>query len=161
MIFAAVATAVPQEKVSATVQPENQRKVAPQFELQDSDGKAVKMTDYKGKIVLLDFWATWCHGCKQEIPWFSKFERRYKDKGLSVVGVSLDEDGWKAVKPFIGEAIPYRIVLGNDSMAKQFGVDGLPVTFLIDRQGRFAATYAGLVDKDNVEANIKALLEKH
>jgi len=110
--------------------------------------------------VILDFWATWCTGCKQEIPWFSEFQGRYRPKGLAVVGVSMDEGGWKVVKPFLAEAhVPYRMLLGDDPTAQRYGIQGLPDTFLIDRQGRLAAAYmAGLVDKDDMEANIKELL---
>ena len=74
------------------------------------------LKQYRGKVVLLDFWATWCHGCKEELHWFAEFSRKYKTQGLEVVGVSLDDDGWKVLKPFLAQTdIPYRIVLGNDS----------------------------------------------
>ena len=141
------------------LQAANERKVAPELGLQDSSGKQTNLKEYRGKVVVLDFWATWCHGCKEEIPWFSEFQRKYGDKGLSVIGVSLDEDGWKVVKPFImTEAIPYRIVLGNDSAAKAYGISNMPDTFLIDREGRIAATYAGMVDRKGLEKNIQKLL---
>jgi len=110
-------------------------------------------------VVLLDFWATWCEGCKEEIPWFAEFNRKYATKGLAVVGVSLDEglDG----RPFIKSAkVPYRIILGNDATAKKYGVENMPNTFLIDRHGRIAANYVGSVDKDNVETNIRAILSQ-
>jgi peroxiredoxin len=141
------------------LQPVDQRKPAPEFALEDSAGKTATLKDYHGKIVVLDFWATWCHGCKEEIPWFAEFERKYGAQGLSVVGVSMDEGGWKVVKPFMQDAkVPYRIVLGNDSMAQKYGIQGMPDTFLIDRQGRIAAAYTGMVDRDAVDKNIRALL---
>src|SRR6202046_367775 len=87
--------------VRATVQPVTDRRPAPAFVLTDAAGKKVKLSDYHGKVVLLDFWATWCHGCKQEIPWFSQLEKPYSANGLVVVGVSLDEKGWPVVKPFL------------------------------------------------------------
>src|ERR1700694_5088087 len=116
--------------------------------------------DYRGKVVLLDFWATWCTGCKQEIPWFIELEKAHHNAGLEVVGVSLDEDGWKALTPYLAEhPIPYRIVLGDEATAKRYQIEGMPDTFLIDKQGRIAATYrAGIVDKNDLEANIEALL---
>jgi peroxiredoxin len=78
-----------------------------------------------------------------------------------VVGVSLDDDGWKVVKPFLKTArLPYRIVLGDDPTAKKYGIGNMPDTFLIDRQGRIAAAYSGLVDKDDVETNIRAMLSQ-
>jgi len=115
--------------------------------------------DYRGK----DFWATWCTGCKKEIPWFSEFQTRYGAKGFAMVGVSLDEGGWSVLKPFLAEhKIPYQMLLGNDPTAERYGIKNMPDTFLIDREGRVAAAYlAGLVDKDDVEANIKAILSKH
>lgn len=156
-----IAVADDQPKGRAVVQPAKERKPAPEFALEDSSGKTISLKDYRGKVVLLDFWATWCHGCQEEIPWFSEFERKYAEKGLAVVGVSLDEDGWKAVKPFIkSERIPYRIILGNEATAKKYGIEGMPDTFLIDRQGRIAAAYAGVVDKDNVETNIRTILSQ-
>ena len=143
--------------------PENERKSAPGFALQDATGKTVKIEDYRGKVVLLDFWATWCTGCKKEIPWFSEFQRTYGAKGFAVVGVSLDEGGWNVLKPFLDETkAPYRMLLGDEPTAQRYGIKSLPDTFLIDRKGRVAAAYmAGLVDKDDVETNIKALLARN
>lgn len=143
----------------AALLPAAQRKPAPEFALQDSSGKTVSLKEYRGKVVLLDFWATWCHGCKLEIPWFVEFFRKYGDKGVVVVGVSLDSDGWKVVSPFIKTAhLPYQIILGNDAMAAQYGIQNMPDTFLIDREGRIAAVYNGLVDKQNVDDNLRAML---
>ena len=136
-----------------------QRKPAPEFSLQDSSGKPVSLKDYRGKVVLLDFWATWCHGCKLEIPWFAELSHKYRDKGVAVVGVSLYSDGWKVVNPFIKTArIPYQIVLGDDNTAKAYGIESMPDTFLIDREGRIAAVYNGLVVKENVENNLRTML---
>src|SRR5438270_2690708 len=79
------------------------RKTAPDFTLSDATGASIRLSDYKGKVVLLDFWATWCHGCNIEIPWYMEFQQKYKDKGLSVIGVAMDDDGWKSVRPFSDE----------------------------------------------------------
>src|SRR6266404_4562376 len=93
-----------------------QSKAAPEFALKDADGKTVRLSDYKGKVVLLDFWATWCGPCKIEIPWFIDFERKYKDQGFAVIGISMDEEGWSVIKPFVSElAINYRILQGSDA----------------------------------------------
>jgi peroxiredoxin len=161
LTLAGVATAADQPAARAPLQPANARKSAPDFALKDSSGKTESLKDYRGKVVLLDFWATWCHGCKEEIPWFSEFERKYAAKGLAVIGVSLDEDGWKVLKPFLETAkVPYRMLLGDDPTAKKYGIDSMPDAFLIDRHGRIAATYVGLVDKDNVETNIRTMLSQ-
>ena len=162
LTLAGVAAAADQPNVRAALRPLKERKPAPDFVLQDSSGKTVKLKDYRGKVILLDFWATWCHGCKEEIPWFSEFQKAYGKKGLAVVGVSMDGDGWKVVKPFLAEThVPYRMLLGDDATAKQYGIETLPDTFLIDQHGKVAAAYvAGMVDKDDVEANIKAILSK-
>jgi len=145
--------------VRAPLEPAAQRKAAPEIPLQNASGKAVNFRDYRGKIVLLDFWATWCHGCKEEIPWFSDLHRKYSEKGLVVVGVSMDSEGWKVVKPFAASAnIPYTIVMGNDAAWKPYNLEALPDTFLIDREGRIAAAYRGLVDRNDIESNVAAML---
>lgn len=157
-----IATTAAQPAVHAILQPANERKSAPQFALKDSSGNTVSLKNYRGKVVLLDFWATWCTGCKEEIPWFSQFQRTYAARGFAVIGISMDEGGWNVVKPFLAENhVPYLMLLGDDPTAQRFGIQNLPDTFLIDRQGRVAAAYmAELVDKDDVEANIKALLSQ-
>src|SRR6202051_421160 len=149
-------------RAESPLKADKERKAAPEFELKDADGKTVRLSDYKGKVVLLDFWATWCGPCKVEIPWFIDFERRYKDKGFAVIGVSMDEEGWTAIKPFVSElAINYRILQGNDATAQLYGgVDALPTTFLIDRDGKIAETHAGLAGKDDFEDGIKKLVAR-
>lgn len=150
-----------QQATRAVLQPATMRKPAPDFTLNDASGATVRLTDYRGKVVLLDFWATWCGGCKEEIPWFSKFEKTYGGKNFAVVGVSLDDGGWNVVKPFLARAnIPYEILLGNDRTAQKYGIKSMPDTFLIDPKGRVAAAYVGVVDRDNIDANIKAILSQ-
>lgn len=145
--------------VQADLVPAVQRKSAPDFAVKDSAGKQFTLKDYRGKILLLDFWATWCHGCKQEMPWFVDLDRKYRESGLEVVGVSMDDDGWKAVTPFIKSAgVPYQIVLGDEKTAKDYHIEGMPDTFLIDREGRLAAVYNGMVDREDIEKNVQSLL---
>src|SRR5690242_2179580 len=109
---------------------EANRKPAPDFTLKDANGQTVKLSDYRGKVVLLNFWATWCAPCKIEIPWFMSFEQQYKARDFAVLGVSMDEDGWESVKPYLEEhKINYRIVVGNDNTSKLYGeIDSLPTT---------------------------------
>ena len=115
---------------------------------------------YRGKVVLLNFWATWCHGCKEEIPWFVEFEKQYKADGLAVVGVSMDEDGWKSVKPWLKEhKLNYPVQLGSEPLARQYGATAnLPVTVLFDRNGKQVASYSGVVDRAACEQRIRELL---
>jgi len=138
----------------------NSRKIASDFTLTDSKGASVKLSDYKGQVVLLDFWATWCGGCKVEIPWYMEFQNKYKASGLSVIGVSMDEDGWKSVKPFLEkQPVNYPVVIGNPDLAKRYMVDAMPMTLLIDREGKIAASHVGMVDKDAFEGEIRVLLQ--
>src|SRR5262245_36120846 len=86
---------------TAEIKAPQDRKAAPDFTLKDAAGAKIKLSAYRGNVVLLNFWATWCGPCKVEIPWFIEFESAYKERGLAIVGVSMDEDGWKAARPFI------------------------------------------------------------
>jgi len=144
----------------ANTTPARLRKAAPDFTLSDSKGASVRLSDYNGRVVLLDFWATWCHGCNIEIPWYMEFQQKYKDKGLAVIGVAMDDDGWKSVRPFSDEKkINYMIVVENEGLAKEYGVNALPVTLLIDRNGKIAESHAGMVDKKSFEKDIRTLLQ--
>lgn len=137
-------------------------KPAADFTLKDANGNAIKLSDYRGKVVLLNFWATWCGPCQLEIPWFIEFQQLYKSKGLQVLGVSMDDDGWAAVKPYIAQhKINYPIVLGNDSVSQLYGgIDSLPTTFIIDQEGRIAyPPHVGLVGKNEYLSEIQGLLE--
>jgi peroxiredoxin len=147
--------------VKAAVKPDKDRKTAPEFALKDSNGQTVHLADYKGKVVLLDFWATWCGPCKVEIPWFIEFEQQFKDRGFAVLGVSMDEDGWDAVKPYIEDhKINYRVMLGNEQLSDIYGgLDSLPTTLLIDRQGKIASVHIGLsLGKEEFRDDIDHLL---
>jgi cytochrome c biogenesis protein CcmG/thiol:disulfide interchange protein DsbE len=148
-----------QEQSKAT----GERKPAPDFTLQDADGNSLKLSDLRGKVVVLNFWATWCGPCALEIPWFIEFEKQFKSRGLEIVGVSMDEDGWKAIKPYVAShRMNYRVVLGNDSVGQLYGgVDSLPTTFIIDRQGRFAfPPHVGLPGKNEYLTEIQTLLDE-
>jgi peroxiredoxin len=135
---------------------------APDFRLKDASGADIWLSDYKGKVVLLNFWATWCPPCKAEIPWFEDFQRAYGSKGLVVIGISMDEDGWKAVRPYMeATKINYRVAIGDDMLAQKFGgVESLPETLLIDRDGKIAARHVGIVSKSEYESEIVQLLKR-
>src|SRR5436189_111100 len=88
-------------ETGSNVRDNSSRKKAPNFSLKDANGDAVSLADYKGKVVLVNFWATWCGPCEVEIPWFVEFEQKYKGRDFAVLGISMDDDGWKAVRPYI------------------------------------------------------------
>jgi peroxiredoxin len=145
----------------ADLKPATSRKTAPDFTLTDAKGAPVKLSAYKGRVVLLDFWATWCTGCKVEIPWYVEFQSKYKNRGLSALGVSMDDDGWKSVKPFLQQhKINYPIVIGNWDLGDRFGFSSMPATLLIDRDGRIADVHVGMVDKAAFENEIQTLLKE-
>ena len=145
---------------AASVKPAGERRAAPDFALKDADGKTVHLSEYRGKVVLLDFWATWCDPCRLEIPWFMDLERKNKDRGFEVLGVSMDDEGWEVVKPFMKSVgMNYRVVIGNDETTQMYGgVDSLPSTFLIDRQGKIAAIHIGLASRKVFEDGVEELL---
>ncbi len=144
------------------MKPEGERKAAPDFSLKDSEGRTVRLSDYRGKVVLLNFWATWCGPCKVEIPWFMEFEQQHKDQGFAVLGIAMDDEGWDAVKPYITERrVNYRILMGNGPLAEQWGgVESIPTTFMIDRQGKIARTHVGLASRDEYQDDIVQLLDR-
>lgn len=138
------------------------RKPAPEFSLKDANGQTVHLSDYKGKVVLLDFWATWCGPCKVEIPWFMDFESQFKNQGFAVLGVSMDEDGWAAIKPYVQDRkMNYRVLLGNDQVSTSYGgLDALPTTLLIDRDGNIASVHEGItMGKEEFKNAIVRLLD--
>jgi cytochrome c biogenesis protein CcmG/thiol:disulfide interchange protein DsbE len=137
-----------------------ERKPAPEFTIKDGDGRDVSLSDFRGKVVLLNFWATWCGPCKIEMPWFIDFQRKYKDRGFSVVAVSLDEEGWDVVKPFAQDMkLNFPVLLGDNELAERFGgIRALPTTVIIDKEGRIYNTHTGLVSMSDYEDEIKKLL---
>ena len=131
------------------------------FTLKDISGKDVKLSSYKGKVVLLNFWATWCGPCKIEIPWFNEFQQKYKDKGFVVLGISAD-DTVEQLKPFVAEykmSYPVLVGKGREDVQEALGpVWGLPTTLLISRDGKVCHTHMGLAKKAEFEKGILGLL---
>jgi cytochrome c biogenesis protein CcmG/thiol:disulfide interchange protein DsbE len=144
------------------MKPPEVRQKAPDFTLRDSEGRQVKLSDYAGKVVLLNFFATWCAPCRVEIPWFMDFEKEFKDRGFAVLGVSMDEDGWEAVKPYIERMrVNYRVLMGDSLVSDLYGgVESLPTSFMIDRNGRVARVHIGLVNRNEYQNDINALLDQ-
>jgi peroxiredoxin len=132
---------------------------APEFSLSDIDGQKLDLADYRGKVVVLDFWATWCGPCRIEIPGFVELENRYRDQGLAVIGISLD-DNIDPVRPFYKEfRMNYPVALGDNKLAELYGgIYAMPTTFLIGRDGRIYRKHLGATDPDVFEEEIKELL---
>jgi thiol-disulfide isomerase/thioredoxin len=131
------------------------------FTLKDKDDKPVKLADYKGKVILLDFWATWCGPCKVEIPWFIEFQEKYGAKGFQVLGVSVDDTADK-LKPYVADMkmnYPVLQALSDERILDAYGpLLGIPVSVVIGRDGRICSKHTGLAAKDALENEIKALL---
>ena len=150
------AAAPPTTACAANAKPANLN-----FTLKDVDGKDVKLASLKGKVVLLDFWATWCGPCKIEIPWFIEFQNKYGKDGFQVVGVSTDDTQAK-LKPYVAQMkMNYTVLQGldRDDIQDAYGpLFGIPVTILISRDGKVCAKHVGLSSKDAFEREIKSLL---
>ena len=150
----------PQAEAVAEAAGKEAPRPAPDFTLEDANGRKVTLSELKGQVVLLNFWATWCGPCKIEMPWFVEFQRKYKDRGFSVVAVSLDEEGWDVVRPYTEEMqFNFPVVVGNDEMASKFGeMYALPTTLIIDKKGQIVATHTGLINRSDYEEEIESLL---
>ncbi len=130
------------------------------YALPDLEGNIVKNTDFLGKVVILDFWATWCGPCRMEIPHFIELQKKYKDQGLEIVGLSLDDGGAKDVKPFADEhGINYTMLIANGETAKAYGgISGIPTTFVVDKSGKIVNRFLGYTDPSVFETTIQPLL---
>jgi peroxiredoxin len=149
-------------------------KPAPDFTLQDLQGKQVSLADYRGKAVMINFWATWCGPCKVETPWLVDLRNKYAPQGFEVLGVSSqgddvtpkDKTAWDKDKTDIQkfaqqEKLPYPVLLGGDSIAKPYGgVEDLPTSFFVDRKGVVVAAEMGLTSESNLEADIQKALNQ-
>ncbi|MGC1453923.1 MAG: TlpA disulfide reductase family protein [Nitrospirota bacterium] len=133
--------------------------MAADFSLQDMSGKTVKLSDYKGKVVLLEFWATWCPPCRASVPGLEKLHKAYKDKGLVLLAVSMDEGGWDEVRSFIKESgITYTILKGTEDVAKKYQVRSIPLMLVLDKEGKISKRYLGMGSDEDLEKDIKASL---
>ena len=134
-------------------------KDAPDFALQDLQGKQVKLSDFRGKAVLLNFWATWCGPCKVEMPWFVELQKQYGPQGLEIVGVALDDSGKDTIQKFAKDmGVNYTILQGQDAVGDAYGAIGLPTSYFIDRSGKIIDSASGLVNRSEIEDNIKKSL---
>jgi peroxiredoxin len=133
---------------------------APDFELTSLDGKKMHLSDFRGKAVLLNFWATWCEPCKIEMPWFVQLEKQYGPEGLQVVGVAMDDTSETEIAQFVKEmGVNYPVLLGKEAVGDAYGgIIHLPTTFYIDRSGKIVEHIEGLHSRHDMETNIKAAL---
>ena len=134
---------------------------APAFALMDLDGKHVSLADFRGRPVLVNFWATWCAPCKLEMPWFEQFRKQYAGQGFEILGIDQDPESGKETiaKTAKKIGVSYPILLPDEKVANLYGgVDVLPMSFYVDRTGKVVAETAGLGSKDEIEANIKKVI---
>ena len=138
----------------------SQLQAAPAWALVDLAGKPVTSESLKGKVVIVDFWATWCGPCRAAIPHLMELHKTYKDKGFEVVGVSLDQQGSAVVQSFVNQhEIPYTIAMGNQKIVNDFGgVRGIPTAFIISQDGKIYRKIVGLVPREQYEKDVIALL---
>ena len=135
-------------------------KPAPDFTLKTLDDKELKLSDLRGKAVVLNFWATWCTPCKAEMPWFVDFQKEYGSQGLQIVGVAMDDSAKEDIAKFAKDmGVNYPVVLGRESVATQYGgVDFLPTTFYIDRNRNITNRVFGIVDRREAEDSVKKII---
>src|SRR3954468_13260269 len=143
--------------------------VAPEITLKDLDGKDVSLAQYKGKVVLVNFWATWCDPCRVEIPWLIEMQQKYSARGFTVLGVAMDEEGRSVVAPFVNKErfdvngskslMNYPILIGNDAAADKFGgLLGYPTSVLINRDGKQIKRITGLISYEEIAQGIESQL---
>jgi thiol-disulfide isomerase/thioredoxin len=137
-----------------------QSTIAPDFSLESLDGKTLRLSDFRGKAVLLNFWATWCGPCKIEMPWFVDLQKQYGSQGLQIVGVAMDDGSKEDIAKFAKDmGVNYPILIGKESVGDQYGgVPALPESFLIARDGKIVDKIVGLRGKSEIEDSIKKAL---
>jgi peroxiredoxin len=133
---------------------------APEFSLPELSGQTLELSTYRGKVVLLDFWATWCDPCREEIPHFVELQNKYRDRGFAIIGISMDDEPAQVREFYQRFHMNYPVAMGNAKVGELYGgVLGLPIAFLIDRDGRIEAKHIGATDLSVFEREIQALLQ--
>jgi thiol-disulfide isomerase/thioredoxin len=129
---------------------------APAFELPDLDGQTVRLADFRGRVVVVDFWATWCIPCKQQIPVLNAFAKSPEGQDVAVLGIAVDAEGKDAVAPFAKEHhIAYRVLLGDESLAFDYGAPGFPALAVVDAAGRIASLHVGVIDRSALDTAVR------
>ena len=133
--------------------------MAPDFSLKSLQGKTVKLSDHKGKVVMLEFWATWCPPCRAAIPGVEKLHKTYKDKGLVVLSISMDQGGWDSVRTFVKDyGMTYPVLIGTDDAATKYQVRTIPMTVIINKDGKIVKRYIGIGSPEDIEKDILSIL---
>lgn len=133
--------------------------VAPDFTLQDMNGKTVSLSNFKGKVVIIDFWATWCPPCRAAIPGLERLYKAYNTKGLVVLGISVDEGGWDLVKEFeTGLGVTYPVLKGTEDVSVKYLVRSIPMLVITDRAGKVRKRFIGMMSEEDLENEVKTLL---
>lgn len=139
-----------------------EQKPAPDFSLQDINGNIVKLSDFTGKTVVLNFWATWCAPCRKEIPDFIEMQNEYGKQGVQFIGIAIDQEGVQVIKPYAEKVkMNYPVLVGNDAVFAKFGGNNaIPVTLLIDKKGTIRNSYVGMKPKQALEDMVLALMRE-
>jgi len=163
------ATRQPKNSVAKVTLSSAAAKPAPDLTLRDLDGKDLSLAQYKGKVVLVNFWATWCEPCQVEIPWLIEMQQKYADRGFTVLGIAMDEEGASVVTPWVTKErfdvngsksqMNYPIVIGDDAAADKFGgLLGYPTSVLINRDGKIIKRITGIISYDEISKSIESQL---
>jgi thiol-disulfide isomerase/thioredoxin len=163
------ATRQPRNSVAKVTLSNAAAKPAPDVTLRDLDGKDLSLAQYKGKVVLVNFWATWCEPCQVEIPWLIEMQQKYAARGFTVLGIAMDEEGASVVTPWVQKErfdvngsksqMNYPIVIGDDAAADKFGgLLGYPTSILISRDGKVVKRITGIISYDEISRSIESQL---
>jgi thiol-disulfide isomerase/thioredoxin len=158
-------------QVKLSVADAKDAKPAPELTLKDLDGKEVSLEQYRGKVVLVNFWATWCEPCQVEIPWLIEMQQKYSVQGFTILGIAMDEDGASIVTPWVQKerfdvngtksAMNYPIVIGNDAAADKFGgLLGYPTSVLISRDGKILKRITGIITPEEISKSVESQLQR-
>lgn len=146
----------PEQALAGDAQP---AKEAPDFVLSDINGKRISLSDFKGKVILIDFWATWCPFCRESIPILKSLYDEYKDKGLVVIGIALEYDKGQALKQIAKEKkISYPLAVGKERLAIEYSAHGVPTRFIVNRRGEIEKKFVGFQDRETLESALQKFL---
>jgi thiol-disulfide isomerase/thioredoxin len=140
----------------------NGRAAAPDFTLMSLDGRPVKLSDYRGKVVVINFWATWCPPCRAEIPDLVAAQQHYRDRGVEILGIALDDEGREVVEPFVRDnGITYPVLIGDEAIMSLYGgISSIPTTFFLNRDGSIQRHYDRMLSRLEIDSALEEILNK-